>query len=224
MIKPIIGIFDSGIGGRSIEKEIKKTLPRYKTIYLADSKNFPYGEKTPLQLKKIAASNTRYLLRKGADLIVVACNTATVHAIGDLRKRFPDVPFVGVEPAVKPAGVIAKKGIIILSSPRATKSKQIALLIKKFVRGVKVYNIGSIELVRAVEEHWDGKKIKRILEKVLPKKLTSKCDVLVLGCTHFPLIKDKLQKHVGKGIKIIDSGEAVARRVKFLVSDIIPPR
>ena len=114
MKKNKIGIFDSGIGGRSIEKEIKKLLPGVKTIYLADTKNFPYGEKTPEQIGKIAVENTRYLLGRGADLVVVACNTATVHAIGYLRKVFPEVSFVGVEPAVKPAGEIAKKGIIIL--------------------------------------------------------------------------------------------------------------
>lgn len=218
MAKPVIGIFDSGIGGRSVEKEIKKLLPQYKTIYLADSKNFPYGQKSPEELKKIAVENTKFLLSQGATLIVVACNTATVHAISDVRKTFSDIPFVGVEPAIKPAGEISQKGIIILSSPRATKSKQVALLMKKHVRGVKVFNIGSLELVRAVEEGWDDLEIEGILEEILPKSLLKKCDVLVLGCTHFPLIKDRIQRYIGKEITIIDSGETVARRVKFLLT------
>jgi glutamate racemase len=217
MVQPLVGIFDSGIGGRSIEKEIKKMIPGVETIYLADSKNFPYGEKTPSQLKKIALDNTKYLLGKGSNPIVVACNTATVNAIAFLRKSFPEVSFVGVEPAVKPAGLAAKKGIVILSSPKATKSKQVSLLIKKYVRGVKVFNIGSLELVRAVEEGWNDSKVESMLKSILPKKLLSEVDVLVLGCTHFPLIKDKIQKYVGKDIKIIDSGEAVARRVKSLI-------
>lgn len=218
-MKPkIIGLFDSGIGGKSIEKEIKKLLPEVKTIYLADTKNFPYGEKTPAQIRKIAAANTKYLLARGADLIVVACNTATVHAISYLRRRFPTVPFVGVEPAIKPAGLLAKRGVIIFSSPQATKSKQVTHLIKKYIRGINVFNIGSLDLVRAIENRSSENMIVKILARDLPVEILNQSDVLVLGCTHFPLVKNKIQKYVGEKIKIIDSGEAIARRVKFLLT------
>jgi glutamate racemase len=209
-----IGIFDSGLGGTSIQKEIKKALPNINIIYLADTKNFPYGNKTFKKLKEIAIENTKYLISKGAKLIVVACNTATVVAIKTLRNTFPNISFVGVEPAVKPAGLIAKKGIIILSSPKATKSVQLKILIQKFVKKVEVINIGSLDLVLAIEQNKGKNDINKILNRIFPKKVLSKTDVLVLGCTHFPLIKGLIKKHVGPKIKVVDSGAAVARRVK----------
>lgn len=216
MIKKI-GLFDSGIGGKSIEKEIKLLLPDVETVYFSDSSNFPYGEKSASELKKIAVKNTRHLLSLGCDLVVVACNTATVNAISHLRKTFPSVPFVGVEPAVKPAGLVSKKGIIILSSPKATGSSQLKGLIKKYAGGVKVLNLGSLELVRAVEEGWGKKKVLSLLTRILPSSLFSDYDVLVLGCTHFPLIGDWIREYVGKGVSVIDSGHAVALRVKSLI-------
>lgn len=203
----IVGIFDSGIGGRSIEKEIKKILPKIKTIYLKDSKNFPYGDKTPVQIRKIALGNTKYLLDRESDLIVVACNTATVHAISHLRKLFPKVNFVGVEPAIKPALEISKKRVIVLSSPMTTKRIQNSL----------VYKVSSLDLVCAIEKKASKHEINKILENALPKKILKNSDVLVLGCTHFPLIRSKIQKFVGKKVKIIDSGQAVAKRVQYLL-------
>lgn len=214
----MIGIFDSGIGGQSIRREIKKLLPREEIFYLADKENFPYGEKNPSQIRKIAERNSQCLIDKGAKVIVVACNTATVHAINYLRKKFPNVSFVGVEPAVKPAGLTSKKGIIVLSSPKATRSKQLHKLINEWAKEVKVFNIGSIELVRAVESKLGSEKIKTILKKILPKKILTKSDVLVLGCTHFPLIKKEIREYVGEKIKIIDSGEAVAKQVEKIIN------
>ncbi|MCX6726017.1 MAG: glutamate racemase [Candidatus Shapirobacteria bacterium] len=211
----MIGIFDSGIGGNCIKREIEKLLPEEKIIYLADKNNFPYGTKSLSQIRKIAVKNTNYLINKGAKLIVVACNTATVHAINYLRKNFPNITFIGVEPAVKPAGLISKRGIIILSSPKAAKSKQLLNLMNKYTKGRKVFNIGSLELVKAVENKLGNKEIKMILEKTLPEKILNQSDVLVLGCTHFPLIKNEIKKYVGKKIKIIDSGKAVAKQVKL---------
>ena len=210
----MIGIFDSGIGGKSIQKEIEKLLPEAKIEYLADKKNFPYGTKSPSQIRKIAKTNTEYLINKGANLIVVACNTATVHAINYLRETFPATTFVGVEPAVKPAGLFGKRGVIILSSPKATQSEQLQTLINKYLIGRKIFNIGSLELVEAVENNSSSETIKTILSKILPVNILKGSDVIVLGCTHFPLIKNEIAKFVGKKIKIIDSGKAVAKQVK----------
>jgi len=198
----MIGIFDSGIGGLSVKKEIEKLLPEEEIFYLADKENFPYGEKAPSQIRKIAEKNTQYLIDRGAEIIVVACNTATVHAIAYLRKRFPYVSFVGVEPAVKPAGLASKKGVIVLSSPKATRSRQLHKLFNKWAKGVKVFNIGSLELVEAVEKKLGSERIKIILGKKLPKKILNQSDVLVLGCTHFPLIKNEIAKYVGKKLKL----------------------
>jgi glutamate racemase len=214
-----IGIFDSGIGGLSIVEDIKRLLPNEPIIYLSDKKNFPYGDKIPEKIKEIARRNAKFLIDKKCKLIVVACNTATVNAINYLREEFPYINFVGVEPAVKPAGKLSKKGIIVLSSPRATKSKQLKSLINRYASGTKVFNIGSIDLVHAVEEKWNSRRIENLLDKLLPQKVLKQADELVLGCTHFPLIKDDIQKHAGKKIKVIDSGEAVARRVKSVLEE-----
>jgi glutamate racemase len=124
-----------------------------------------------------------------------------------------------MEPAVKPASKIAKKGIIILSSPKATKSKQLNSLIRTFAKDIKVFNLGSLQLVRAVEEKWSKERINKLFSRTLSQRILDKSDALVLGCTHFPLIKDKIQKYVGDHIVIIDSGEAVARRVKYLLKE-----
>jgi len=219
MNKHPIGIFDSGIGGLSVVNEIKKVLPNESIIYLADKKNFPYGEKTPRQIINAAEKNTKWLLTKNVKLIVVACNTATVNAISHLREKFKNIDFVGMEPAVKPAAIKSKKGIIILSSPKAAASSQLNILIKKFTKGIKVINLSSLELVKAVESRKGYKEIQKILKNTISKKQLNEADVLVLGCTHFPLIKDKIQKFVGKSITIIDSGEAVAKRVEFLLKE-----
>ena len=219
MNKNPIGIFDSGIGGLSVVRQIKKVLPNESIIYLADKANFSYGEKTPEQIRKLSEKNVKWLLAQKAKLIVVACNTATVNAISFLRQRFPSIVFVGMEPAIKPAAEESKKGIIILSSPRAAKSQQLDSLIKKYAQGAKIFNIGSLELVQAAEEQWKVNKIEIVLEKLLPRKILNQTDTLVLGCTHFPLIKDQIQKFVGGKIKVIDSGEAVAERVKTVLEE-----
>lgn len=219
MNKRPIGVFDSGIGGLSVIEEIKKILPNESIAFLADKDNFPYGEKTSEQIKKISKRNATWLLKKKVKLIVVACNTATVNAISYLRQEFPQISFVGMEPAIKPAAKIAKKGIIILSSPKAAQSKQLDDLIKRYAKGIKVFNVASLELVQAVEEKWSDEEIKQVLEETIPQEILNQADVLVLGCTHFPLIKNQIQKFFGKDIIIIDSGEAVANRVKTVLKE-----
>src|SRR4030067_3073495 len=181
--KPI-GVFDSGIGGLSLIDEIRKTLPNESIIYFADRANFPYGDKPQIQIRKIAGNNVAWLLNQRVKLIVIACNTATISAITYLREKFPNISFVGMEPAVKPASAKSKKGIIILSSPKATKSKQLRILINNYANNIKVFNIGSLELVQAIEEEWDPAKIDRILEVLLPQKIICQADKLVLGGTH----------------------------------------
>jgi len=216
--KPI-GIFDSGIGGLSLIKKIKKVLPKESITYLADNLNFPYGNKTPHQLRIISEKNVKWLLSQKAKLIVIACNTATVNSINYLRSIFPESSFVGLEPAIKPAAKLCKKGIIILSSPKSTTSKQLNLLIKKFAKNKKVFNLGSLKLVRAVEQSCSTAKTSKILKDILLKQTLNRADIIVLGCTHFPLIHDQIQKFVGENIKIIDSGEAVAKRIKTLLKE-----
>lgn len=208
-----IGVFDSGVGGLSVIAEIKKLLPKQKIIFLKDSKNFPYGEKTPAEIRRIARENTAKLIAKKATIIVVACNTATVQAITSLRRRFPKVTFVGMEPAVKPAAKLARKGIIVLASPQALQSQQLERLIKKHASHLPVYQLGSLDLVKAVEENWPQEKLTKLFRKIFSKDILQKSDVVVLGCTHFPLVKNQLQTFLGKKYQIIDSGSAVAKRL-----------
>lgn len=209
----MIGIIDSGIGGKGIEKEIKKIIPGVKTLYFADTKNFPYGSKKVSTLHEILSDNISYLIKKGAKVIVLACNSATVSSVEYLRTKF-DVPIIGTEPAIKPACELTKtKSIAIFSTPITAKSTAENNLIKKYCRGIKVYKIsfdnlaGQIErgditsATRGVAVTWSNYKDKNI-------------DIIVLGCTHYTLIKPEIQEVVGKNIKLVDSNAAVAQQVK----------
>lgn len=214
MNKKVIGVIDSGIGGLSIVREINKLLPDLSVNYLQDKENFPYGDKTPDQLKRVLSKNVAKLLEQKPELIVIACNTATVNTIIFLRQKFPNIEFVGLEPAIKPAAKICQKGMIILSSPKTTQSQQLKNLIKLYAKNLKVFNLESLELVKAVEKKWSESKTLKLLKTILPTQILDQADVLVLGCTHFPLIKNIIQKHVSKKIKIVDSSQAVAKQVK----------
>jgi glutamate racemase len=207
--KPI-GLFDSGIGGLSILRALEKELPLESFVYLADESNFPYGEKSKEELKQIARSNCQFLLKLGCKLIVVACNTATVNTIDSLRKKFA-VPIVGIEPAVKPAAEQSEKGILILSSPKAAESRQLEQLINKYANKIDVYNVGCLALVKSIEKE---KPVKPALKACLPREVLNKIDIIILGCTHFPLVKEQISEYLNNQIKIIEPSIAVAKQVK----------
>lgn len=215
----MIGVIDSGIGGRGIEKEIRKLLPDEEILYFADTKNFPYGTKKISILHKILEKNINTLLQKGAEVIVLACNSATVSSVNYLRKKF-NVPIIGVVPAIKPAAEVTKtKNIAIFATPITSKSNYQNELIKKCCQGCKVYKISFKNLAGLIEK---GKTNAATSEAaaVWKKYQDKNIDVIVLGCTHYTLIRDKIQKIVGKNIKIIDSNKAVARQVKKVYATI----
>ena len=213
-----IGIFDSGIGGTSIWKEIAVLLPNENTIYLADSLNAPYGEKSPEKIIEFCIKNTELLLNKGCKLIVVACNTATTNAIGFLRKTY-DVPFIGIEPAIKPAalktqtnsiGILATKGT--LSSALFSKTSEL------FAANIKVteqVGKGLVQLIESGKLHSD--EMTQLLKKHLNPMLVNNIDYLVLGCTHYPYLIPQIQNIVGGKVQIIDSGLAVAKQTKAIL-------
>lgn len=213
-----IGIFDSGVGGTSIWKEINRLMPYEDTIYLADSKNAPYGEKSEEQILELSIKNTELLLSKGCKLIVVACNTATTNARVYLRKNYP-VPFIGIEPAIKPAalqsqskkvGVLATKGT--LSSDLFHSTSEI------HASGIEVLEREGTGLVPLIEQGKVGsKETKVLLEKFLQPMLADGIDYLVLGCTHYPYLIPVLKEILPENVKIIDSGEAVARQTKAIL-------
>jgi len=216
--RPKIGIFDSGVGGTSIWKEIHKLLPFEDTLYLADRKNAPYGTKSKGDIVQLSIKNTEILLSKGCKLLVVACNTATTNAIDYLRATYK-VPFIGIEPAIKPAalrtktkkvGVLATKGTL-LSSLFYNTSRMCA-------EGIEVFEqegTGLVELIEAGKAGSD--KTRGLLTKYIDPLLQKGMDCLVLGCTHYPYLIPLLKELLPAGITIIDSGEAVARQTKAVL-------
>lgn len=215
-----IGIFDSGVGGISIWKEINRLLPNESTIYLADSKNAPYGEKSKEEILRFSMKNTELLLQKNCKLIVVACNTATTNAIDYLRKEY-DVPFVGIEPAIKPAALQTKsKKVGVLATKGTLASSLFHNTSKLHASGITIFEKegrGLVELIEAGKV--DSKETKKLLQNYLNPMVDEGIDCLVLGCTHYPYLIALLKKILPKGIKIIDSGEAVARHTKAVLSE-----
>ncbi|MDO9276371.1 MAG: glutamate racemase [Lutibacter sp.] len=213
-----IGLFDSGIGGTSIWKEVVKLLPNENTIYLADSKNAPYGEKTSEEIIALSIKNTEFLLSKGCKLIIVACNTATTNAIDYLRKNY-SIPFIGIEPAIKPAALLSKTGAIgILATKGTLSSKLFEKTTKEYTKNMTTIEQDGEGLVPLIEEgKLNSPEINELLLTYLKPMLNFNIDHLVLGCTHYPYLIPQIKKIIGDKITIIDSGEAVAKQTKAVL-------
>ena len=210
-----IGIFDSGVGGTSIWKELQKMLPSEDMIYLADSKNAPYGEKPKDVILDLSKKNTDLLLGKGCKLVVVACNTATTNAIDYLRAHY-EVPFIGIEPAIKPAALQSGTKRVGVLATKGTLASQLFLSTSKThaneIEVVEQVGAGLVKLIEAGEVDTD--KTKALLIKYLQPMLNANIDHLVLGCTHYPYLIPVLKELLPEGINIIDCGEAVARQTR----------
>lgn len=213
-----IGIFDSGIGGTSIWKEIKLLLPNENTLYLADSANAPYGLKGKEIITNLSIKNTEYLLQKDCKLIVVACNTATTNAISLLREKY-QVPFIGIEPAIKPAALNSKsKAIGVLATKGTLTSELFYTTTSLYASGLKVVEQIGEGLVELIEMgKIDSQEMTSLLKSYLKPMLDANIDYLVLGCTHYPYLIPLLKELLPNHIKIIDSGEAVARQTKAVL-------
>jgi len=213
-----IGIFDSGVGGITIYKEIHKLLPNENTIYLADSKNAPYGEKTKNQIITFSEKNTEFLLNKGCKIIVVACNTASTNAVKYLRQHY-NIPFIRVQPAVKPAALKSKTKVVgILATEGTLKSDLLFETSQKFAQGVEVIHKvgeGLVSLIETGKIH--SSKMEVLLNKYLQPLLDKNIDHLVLGCTHYPYLIPQIKKIVRDKVTILDSGEAIARQTKVIL-------
>lgn len=214
-----IGLFDSGIGGTSIWKEIHALMPNEDTIYLADSKNAPYGLRPKEEIVALSCKNTELLLEMGCKIIVVACNTATTNAIKELRAKY-DVPFIGIEPAIKPAannsftqtiGILATKGT--LSSELFNK----AVEIYQNTRIIEQVGHGLVELIESGKI--DSPEMDKLLREYLDPMIKANIDYLVLGCSHYPYLIPKIRNMLPNGIQIIDSGEAVARQTQHILRE-----
>lgn len=215
-----IGIFDSGVGGTSIFKEIHALLPHENIIYLADSINAPYGNKSEEEIKNLSIKNTEYLLSKGCKIIVVACNTATTNAISYLRETY-DVPFIGIEPAIKPAALSTKtKAVGILATKGTLSSQLFHKTSDLYANGIKVVEQVGEGIVPLIESgQLDSEEMKDLLQLYLDPMLKANIDYLVLGCTHYPYLIPMLTTLLPKEVKIIDSGLAVAKQTKAILSE-----
>lgn len=218
--KKVIGVFDSGIGGTSIWKEIVTLLPEESTIYLADSRNAPYGAKSKKEIIALSVKNTEKLIALGAKIIVVACNTATTNAIAYLRKNY-ELPFIGIEPAIKPAALLTKsKSIGILATRGTLNSSLFQATSERYSNGIQRIEIIGEGLVPLIEEgKLQSPEIKRLLKTYLQPMIAAQIDYLVLGCSHYPYLIPMLRELLPEEVTIIDSGLAVARQTQAILKE-----
>ena len=216
----MIGIFDSGSGGLSVLREILKILPEEKYFYYADNAYCPYGEKTPEFIRSRGRAITDFLLGKGADIIVVACNTATAAAISTLRKEY-SIKFIGMEPAVKPAALSSESGVIgVLATAGTLKgSKYLTTkgLYEDNVKIVEHVGKGFVELVESGT--LDGPVAEATVRESLQPLLDEGADRIVLGCTHYPFLREVIQRIAGPSVQVIDPAPAVARHLKDVMTE-----
>lgn len=215
-----IGVYDSGFGGLSVWRELRKMLPEESLIYLGDGKNCPYGGRSREEITSFAVEAVEALVAEGAKMIVVGCNTATTAAVAYLRERWSDMPIVGLEPAVKPACLTSRtRRIAVLATEHSLKSDMFLATAARYASDVEVIKVvgkGFVELVeQGLERSVEAEiAVRRVVEPLLDEGI----DKIVLGCTHYPFLRLLIEQVIGeKDIEVIDSGEAVARRVKWLM-------
>lgn len=217
----MIGVFDSGVGGLSVWKELYTLLPGEKYLYLSDAGYCPYGPKSREVIIERARAITDYLIAEGAEIVVVACNTATAAAIEYLRKNY-DIPFVGMEPAVKPAAINTRSGAIGVLATRGTFKGELYLrTLHKFASNAKVLEQVGEGLVELVENgETDTSKAKELIGRYVKPMLDENVDHIVLGCTHYPFLENAIREFAGPDVEIVNPAPAIARRVSDLLSRI----
>jgi glutamate racemase len=217
---PAIGIFDSGVGGLSVLRAIRRDLTCQPVIYLADQAHVPYGVHSKAEVRAFSEGITRFLLEQGARLIVVACNTASAAALYHLRETFPNVPFVGMEPAVKPAAAGTRSGVIgVLATPVTFQGELYASVVERFAKDVTILQDICPGLVRQIENgQLDAPETRLILTRALEPMQKQGVDTVVMGCTHYPFVIPLIQEIVGPGVQVIDPAPAVARQVSRLLT------
>jgi glutamate racemase len=216
-----IGIFDSGVGGLSVLKVIRDQMPEESIIYFGDQDHVPYGPRPLEQVRDYSEGITRYLLEKGAKLIVVACNAASAAALTYLRKSFSDISFVGMEPAIKPAVEHTETGVVgVLATPATFQGALYASVVERFAVGVKLLQSTCPGLVQQIESgELDSPMTRNILSTALEPMLKQNIDTVVLGCTHYPFVIPVIKEIVGEKVRVIDPAPAVARQTHRLLEE-----
>jgi glutamate racemase len=217
----MIGIFDSGVGGLTVYQEVRRLLPQAEIVYLADRGNAPYGDRSLAEVGAIAAACTEHLLHLGASMVVVACNTASAAALHPLRAQFPGVPFVGMEPALKPAAAMTRSGVVgVLATAATFQGELFSSLLDRYTAGLEVITQACVswaEMVEAGVVDGDGatQEVNRYLSPVLDRG----ADTLVLGCTHYPFLQNTIATIAGPQRPIIDPAAAVATQVARVATE-----
>lgn len=214
-----VGLFDSGVGGLSVLREVRARLPDEALLYVADSGHVPYGEKSPEFIRERSQKIAEFLLGQGAKALVLACNTATAAAVADLRERYPELPIVGMEPAVKPAAAATRSGVVgVLATTGTLKSAKFAALLDRFASDVRVITQPCPGLVEQIEAgELDAPLTRELLQGWVEPLLAEGCDTLILGCTHYPFIEPVLRELVPESVSLVDTGAAVARHLQVLL-------
>ncbi len=211
-----IGVFDSGVGGVSVLRELVKLMPGEKYLYFGDSQNAPYGTKGLEQVRQLTMKNIENLLEQGVKSVVVACNTATSAAVADLRKKYPDLPLVGIEPAIKPAVEQNPGGrIIVMATPMTLRQEKFCRLMKRWESQAQIVPLPCPGLMEYVErDHLEGEDLQKYLTELFWSVDHEPMDAIVLGCTHYPFARTAIEQVVGRQVKIYDGGLGTAREMK----------
>ncbi len=216
-----IGVFDSGVGGLSVLAEIQQLLPNESLLYVGDCGNIPYGEKTPAFIRQRCSVMAQFFQQQGAKALVLACNTATVAGVTDLRRDFPEWPIVGMEPAVKPAAAATRSGVVgVLATTGTLQSAKFAALLDRFAADVRVITQpcpGLVELIENGDLHSEA--LRQLLQGYVDPLLAEGADTIILGCTHYPFLKPLLKQMIPQNISLIDTGAAVARQLQRLLTE-----
>lgn len=217
----MIGVFDSGVGGLSVLPHLVAELPYEDLIYVADQGHVPYGRRSQVEIQAFSAGISQFLLDQGAKLVVVACNTASAAALSYLREQFPTVPFVGMEPAIKPGAAHTRTGKVgVLATVGTFQSERYASLTLRFTKGVEMWEdpcLGLVELIEAGLH--DSPEVEQLLANILKPMIDAGIDTLVLGCTHYPFVLPIIHRLVGESIMVIDPAPAVARQTKRVLAE-----
>jgi glutamate racemase len=214
-----IGIFDSGVGGLSVLRAIRSAMPEESVVYIGDQGHVPYGPRPLKQVRDFSEGITRFLLSRHAKIIVVACNSASAAALTYLRQAHPEIPFVGMEPAVKPAAEHTSSGVVgVLATPATFQGELYASVVERFAAGVELLKSTCPGLVQKIEDgDLSGPGTRGILEEALQPMLRCKIDTVVLACTHYPFVIPLIEEIVGQGVRVIDPAPAVARQTQRLL-------
>lgn len=221
MLRSAIGVFDSGVGGLSVLRELRCLLPGEDLLYFADQANVPYGRRPLRQVRAFSEEITRFLLARGAKIVVVACNTASGAALHHLRAAFPQVPFVGMEPAVKPAAQRSRaRAIGVIATPGTLEGELYRRVVQRFARDVRVVTHTCPGFVEEIEAgRVEGPALRSLAACYLEPLLAEGIDALVLGCTHYPFARKVIEEVAGPGVEVIDPAPAVARQVQRVLEE-----